>query len=116
MLDPHAGRWERLGLRDAAAITDLETAVVLDDEGGLVVSHAVVVPPLLDDLPRAARRFARWRANVMSRALSKKTRRLWPLRPGRAPGLPSRRTHEVHEILSVVHGLAFWSLERRDTS
>ncbi len=52
VLDPHAGRWERLGLRDAAAITDLETAAVLDDEGGLVVSHTVVVPPTLDDLPR----------------------------------------------------------------
>jgi len=71
---------------------------------------------VLDDLPRAARRFARWRAHVMSRAPAKKARRLWPLRPGRAPGLPSRRTHEVHEILSVVHGLAFWALERRDTS
>jgi beta-galactosidase len=52
VLDPHAGRWERLGLRDPAALTDLETAAVLDDEGGLVVSHAVVVPATLDDLPR----------------------------------------------------------------
>lgn len=71
---------------------------------------------VLDDLPRAARRFARWRASVISRAPARKARRLWPLRPGRAPGLPYRHTHEVHEILSVVHGLAFWALERRDTS
>ena len=52
VLDPHAGRWERLGLRAPEDLADLETSVVLDDEGGLVVAHAVVVPPELDDLAR----------------------------------------------------------------
>ena len=53
-------------------------------------------------------------------------RRLSPLKPGRPPG--SRRrdwlgpdskrrpSHEVHEVLHVTHGLAFWALERHDTS
>jgi len=68
----------------------------------------------LDDLPRQARRFARWKA----RKEIGRTRRAWPLRPGRPPGqrAPRRRNHEIHEILSDLHGLAFDVLERRDTS
>ena len=66
----------------------------------------------LDDLPRHARRFARWTA----RRQDVPTRRIWPLRPGRPPGQRARRTHEIHEILHDLHGLAFDVLERRDTS
>jgi hypothetical protein len=68
----------------------------------------------LDDLPRQARRFARWKA---AREASR-TRRVWPLRPGRPPGQQParRRTHEVHEILHDLHGLAFDVLEHPDTS
>jgi hypothetical protein len=68
----------------------------------------------LDDLPGQARRFARWRA----RGETGRARRIWPLRPGRPPGQrrPNRRTHEVHEILHDLHGLAFDLLECPDTS
>jgi hypothetical protein len=68
----------------------------------------------LDDLPRQAKRFARWKA----RKQTGRTRRVWPLRPGRPPGQrpTSRRTHEVHEILNDLHGLAFDVLEHSDTS
>jgi hypothetical protein len=68
----------------------------------------------LDDLPRQARRFARWRAA----RVAGRTRRVWPLRPGRPPGQrrPNRRTHEVYEILNDLHGLAFDVLEHPDTS
>ena len=47
-----------------------------------------------------------------------RTRRVWPLRPGRPPGQrpANRRTHEVHEILHDLHGLAFDVLEHPDTS
>jgi hypothetical protein len=38
------------------------------------------------------------------------------MRPGRPLGFRRRSTHEVHEILKIVHGLAFWALERTDTS
>jgi hypothetical protein len=41
---------------------------------------------------------------------------VWPLRPGRPPGWRQRPDHEVHEVLNVVHGLAFWALESPDTS
>jgi hypothetical protein len=66
----------------------------------------------LDDLPRHARRFARWTA----RKHAVPTRRIWPLRPGRPPGQRARRSHEIHEILHDLHGLAFDVLERRDSS
>lgn len=98
----------------------------------------------LDDLPREARRFARWKARgagaavaqsekardaagaqhrkVTARASAQdrkaKTRRIWPLRLGRPPGFPSGRRpfHTVHKILEDLHGLAFWALETPDTS
>ncbi|MCV3241815.1 hypothetical protein [Mesorhizobium sp. ZC-5] len=91
----------------------------------------------LDDLPRQANRFARWRArrdaiiaqdrNPDVAAPTGETRRsrphrIWPLRPGRPPGQHPRQgrkksRHEVHEILKDLHGLAFDVLEeRRDTS
>ncbi|MEO3998856.1 hypothetical protein [Mesorhizobium sp. CAU 1732] len=79
----------------------------------------------LDDLPRQARRFARWRAardagaqNIghASARNSRRIRRVWPLRPGRPPGARPRPTHEIHDILDTVHGLAAWAMERPDTS
>ncbi len=91
----------------------------------------------LDDLPRQAKRFARWRArrdaiiaqerNGDAIAPTGETRRsrphrIWPLRPGRPPGQHPRQgrkksRHEIHEILKDLHGLAFDVLEeRRDTS
>jgi hypothetical protein len=98
-----------------------------------------VLARVLDDLPREARRFARWRARRDSRAGSPssegrtrqaahpgktrsggdcRVRRIWPLRPGRPPGSRpahgGRPWHEVYDILDVTHGLAFWALE--DTS
>jgi hypothetical protein len=88
----------------------------------------------LDDLPGQARRFARWRARRADAASAQdrsraaagahnkksggahRVRRVWPLRPGRPPGWRQRPDHEVHEVLNVVHGLAFWALESPDTS
>jgi hypothetical protein len=97
----------------------------------------VALARVLDDLPREARRFARWRAarvaagtqnekDVAAGAQIKggreagRIRRVWPLRPGRPPGHLSSRDrrprHDVYNILDVVHGLAFWALESPDTS
>jgi hypothetical protein len=75
---------------------------------------------VLDDLPRHARRFARWWATKASaqEAGPIRCRRIWPLRPGWPPGHRSRGSrrsaHEVHEVLGDLHGLAFWALN--DTS
>ena len=79
----------------------------------------------LNDLPGQARRFARWQAarrrdaaGAQNKKHAGRTRRVWPLRPGRPPGQrPARRPqYEVHEILHDLHGLAFDVLEHPDTS
>jgi hypothetical protein len=98
----------------------------------------------LDDLPRQAMRFARWRVRRDAAGAQNKkprdaaarnkehgrnavgaqnkplapgrVRRVWPLRMGRPPGSRRRPSHEVHEVLTAAHGLAFWALEHPDTS
>jgi beta-galactosidase len=52
VLDPHAARWERLGLRDPSTLPPLETTEEPGNDGAVTVRHAVVVPDRLDDLPR----------------------------------------------------------------
>lgn len=86
------------------------------------------VAKALDDLPAHAGRFACWRArrdaalkDQARREPSARrgiTRRVWPLRPGRPPGWrrEGRDAHPVHAVLTVVHDLAFWAMERADTS
>jgi hypothetical protein len=66
----------------------------------------------LDDIPRQARRLARWRLKreAMPGQVFKS-----PLRPGRAPGARRKPTHEVDEILTECHGLA-WEALKVDTS
>jgi hypothetical protein len=87
-----------------------------------LVSRLQALAAALDDLPGQARRFARWRARrdaAVARdrgAYSAGRVRLWPLKPGRPPGWRRKPGHEVHEVLDVVHGLAFWALEAPDTS
>jgi hypothetical protein len=78
---------------------------------------------VLDDLPRAAMRFARWRVRAANaaRAQDRKARRIWPLKPGLPPGArrpgSRREDHGIDEILSATHGLAFWTMTHAaDTS
>ena len=94
----------------------------------------------LDDLPREARRFARWRsraadatrnpnaagAQKVNGRTACRVRRVWPLRPGRPPGGrlsrydPDARggragIRDVDEILVHAHALARYALSS-DTS
>jgi hypothetical protein len=87
----------------------------------------------LDDLPREARRFARWRARAAdaarkpSAAIAQKGnrradrfRRVWPLRPGKPPGgrlahydpdaRRRKKIRDVDEILAHTHALARYVL------
>jgi hypothetical protein len=66
----------------------------------------------LDDLPRQARRMARWRARreTMPNAKFKS-----PLRPGPPPGRRKRHIHPIDEILADCHALA-WDAMKPDTS
>ena len=66
----------------------------------------------LDDLPRQARRMARWRAR---REAMKTPKFKSPLRPGRAPGHRKKPTHEVYDVLTECHWLA-WEAMKPDTS
>jgi beta-galactosidase len=54
VLNPHAARWERLGLRDAADVVTLDTTVSADDDrdDACSVVHSVVVPDQLVDIAR----------------------------------------------------------------
>lgn len=57
----------------------------------------------LADVPRQAKRLARWRAKrrqLTSPAFAE------PLRPGRPPGCRRTPTHEVDHVLAECHGLA----------
>jgi hypothetical protein len=57
----------------------------------------------LGDLPRQARRLARWR---LRRDKVQSTKFRSPLRPGPPPGHRKRPVHEVDEVLAECHGLA----------
>ncbi|HEX7110075.1 MAG TPA: hypothetical protein VF224_12630, partial [Aestuariivirga sp.] len=66
----------------------------------------------LDDLPRQARRLARWRVR---RENAKNPKFKSPLRPGRPPGYRRKPVHLVDEVLIECHGLAFDAM-KPDTS
>ena len=68
----------------------------------------------LDDLPRQARRMARWRVR---RENMKNPKFKSPLRPGPPPGHRKRRVHEVDEVLADCHWLAWEAMSLKpDTS
>ncbi|MGB8819425.1 MAG: hypothetical protein WCC66_16045, partial [Rhizobiaceae bacterium] len=73
----------------------------------------------LGDLPRQARRLARFQAR---RDLARKSSapfkpmRLSIFRPGLPPGWRQRPIDEVDDVLRECHGLALDMLNRRDTS
>ncbi len=66
----------------------------------------------LDDLPRQAKRLARWRQRreAMPGPVFKS-----PLRPGPPPGRRKRHIHEIDDILADCHWLA-WEAMKPDTS
>jgi hypothetical protein len=66
----------------------------------------------LEDLPRQARRLARWR---LRRENAKSPKFRSPLRPGHPPGHRRKPVHEVDEVLIECHGLACDAM-RPDTS
>jgi hypothetical protein len=66
----------------------------------------------LDNLPRQARRLARWRVR---RETMKSPKFKSPLRPGPPPGRRKRQIHPIDEILADCHALA-WDALKSDTS
>jgi hypothetical protein len=70
----------------------------------------------LDDLPKHASRFARWRARQNRSTADNGPRRLSPLKPGRPPFYRLKPTHEIHGILADLHHFAREALTPPDTS
>ena len=66
----------------------------------------------LDDLPRQARRLARWRVRRENMASPKFKS---PIRPGPPPGRRRKPVHPIDKVLTECHWLA-WEAERPDTS
>ncbi len=63
----------------------------------------------LNDLPRQARRLARWQARrvvLLQSNLPFRPMRMSPIRPGPPPGRRLRSIHEVDDVLRECHGLA----------
>jgi hypothetical protein len=70
------------------------------------------VASALADLPRQAKRLARWRAK---RETMPSPKFKSPLRPGPAPGHRRKKIHEIDEILAECHYFA-WEALKPDTS
>jgi hypothetical protein len=66
----------------------------------------------LEDLPRQAKRLARWR---LKRASISHLKMRYPMRPGLPPGHRAKKTHEIDDILSECHYFA-WEALKPDTS
>jgi hypothetical protein len=77
-----------------------------------LIHRLQAIKSALDDLPRQARRLARWR---LKRANDPILKFKSPLRPGPPPGRRKNKTHDVDDILTECHGLARDAL-RDDTS
>jgi hypothetical protein len=72
----------------------------------------------LDNLPREARRLARWKARreLQRQAEKPKPGRMSPFRPGYAPGYHRSKPQEVDDILSECHHFAREAWDAPDTS
>jgi hypothetical protein len=70
---------------------------------GPLCRRLAAIRAALEDLPRQARRYARWRARPLE---TRRPRRWESLRTGPPPGLHRKPGREVDEILSECHGLA----------
>jgi hypothetical protein len=80
--------------------------------GERLTRRLLVLKSALDDLPRQARRMARWRVR---RENMKSPKFKSPIRPGHAPGHRKKPIHEVDEVLTECHWLA-WEALKPDTS
>jgi len=84
----------------------VEEKVPVDDgtvNAAPLIRRLMAIVDALQDIPRQALRYARWR----DQPYEERRPQLWtPLRPGRPPGHRERHIHEVDEILKECHWLA----------
>ena len=89
----------------------------ITDDGDLISPNAIrrrllALRHALDNLPRQAKRLARWRA----RRDLKKIGRMSPFRPGFAPGYHRTHPREIDAILTDCHHFAHEAWYKADTS
>lgn len=87
----------RIVVQDAAPEEDYTI------DAGPLCRRLVAIRAALEDLPRQAQRYARWRSRP---AETRRPRRWESLRTGPPPGLRRKPVREVEEILSECHWLA----------
>jgi hypothetical protein len=75
--------------------------------GQRLIRRLQALETALGDLPRQARRLARWRMR-QERAQNPSFKS--PIRPGHPPGHRRRKVHEVDDLLSECHGLACYAM------
>ncbi len=82
----------------------------------LLFSRMRALRAALSDLPKQARRLARWQArrDELLRSKSKPTR-ISIFRPGLPPGWRQRSIHDVDDVLRECHGLAIYAVNGPDT-
>ena len=68
----------------------------------------IALKAALEDLPRQAKRLARWRVR---RENTPGVKFKSPLRPGPPPGHRKKKVHEVDEVLTECHGLACYAMK-----
>jgi hypothetical protein len=85
---------------------------------GALVRRIAALKQALDNLPRQAKRLARWKARreLARRAEVWKPGRLSPMRPGFAPGYHRTDRQEIDEILADCHYFAAEAWRGPDTS
>ncbi len=81
----------------------------------LLFSRLRALRHALNDLPRQARRLARWRARRDLLLKARRPTRVTPFRPGLPPGWRKRSIHAVDEVLKECHGLAIYAVNGPDT-
>ena len=103
-LDPELA-WQRAQFADAPV------------DATLLFNRLRAMRLALNDLPRQARRLARWQARK-NLALAGKTRpmRLSPFRPGLPPGYHKQHRHKVDHVLRDVHYFAREAWNNPDSS
>jgi len=105
--EPHVHSIESFFRQKDAEIAAAQAKQHVVDDGMVsaknLVRRLIAVVDALSDIPRHARRLARWQARPKE---ERRPERWGPLRPGRPPGFRQRSKHEVDDILKECHWLA----------
>ena len=111
--DPRSPLFRRSSPAALAPAPDAEEAVEHDTVNAIPLCRRLAaIKRALEDLPRQARRYARWRARPVE---ARHPRHSTPLRRGPPPGHRQRQSHEVDDILARCHWLA-WEAMKPNTS